>query len=221
MTLKIRNTRDLTRDPRSREPWPENFVEWNKPRDPKLLDELGRILDQAEDEKPLQDFYTQQSYLLAVAFAPHRCWIFPKPRFGGGKLIPDFLYCDRNSLGYAWTIIELESPLAAPTNKDGSVSKALHHAVEQIHDYRRWVRDYALFEDQQGLKGLNSDCEGLVVIGRREERTELERQRLAEFRKQKIDIASYDRLVNDAREHLAFINHHSTTTAKSRRSDRI
>jgi hypothetical protein len=134
--------------------------------------------------------------------------VFPKPRLGGGKFIPDFLYCDLNSLGYTWTLIEFESPTLDATNKDGSVSHDCHHAVQQIRDYRRWLRDNALFEENRGFKGLNADCEALVVIGRRDVgRTELEQQRLADFRKETIEIASYDRLLVQARDHLAVVNH--------------
>jgi hypothetical protein len=55
---------------------------------------------------------------------------------------------------------------------------------------------------------LNADCEGYVVIGRRDaDRTELEQQRLADFRRQRIEIASYDRLVHQAKGHLEHVNH--------------
>ncbi|HKW61905.1 MAG TPA: Shedu anti-phage system protein SduA domain-containing protein [Candidatus Acidoferrum sp.] len=203
MAMKTFNTSDLPHDPRIREPWPENFVEWYLPRDPKLIEELAKILNEAADEKPLQEFYTAHPYLLALAFPCHCCWVFPKPRLGGGKYIPDFLYCDLNSLGYKWTLIELESPAMEATNKDETVSHDCHHAVEQIRDYRRWIRDNALFEEKQGFRGLNADCDGLVVIGRRDGgRTELEQQRLADFRKENIEIASYDRLLYQAKDHL-------------------
>jgi hypothetical protein len=143
MDIKRGNTRDLLNDPKAREPWPANFVEWNKPRDLKLLDELKKILDEAQDERPLQQFYMEHPYLLALAFPVHRCWVFPKPRLGGGRWIPDFLLCDLNSLGYSWTLIELESPRMEATNKDERVSAACHHAAGQILDYRRWLRDCA------------------------------------------------------------------------------
>lgn len=204
--LEILNTNDLpTKE--MKEPWPANFVEWFRPRDPALFERFDRALNDAKDERPLQDFLTEHPYLLALAFPVHCCWLFPKPRLGGGKHIPDFALCDLNSLGYKWTLIELESPTMDATNKDGSVSKGCHHAVEQILDYRRWVRDNALFEEKQGLRGLNSDCDGWVVIGRRDgARTDLERQRLADFRKQNIEIASYDRLLSRAKTHLGSLH---------------
>jgi len=200
--IKIFNTRDLPTD-EMKQPWPAHFVEWYLPRDPVLFQQFDKTLNESTDERPLQEFLSQHPYLLALAFPVHCCWIFPKPRLGGGKHIPDFALCDLNSLGYKWTLIELESPTMDATNKDGSVSKDCHHAVQQILDYRRWVRDNALFEEKHGFSGLNSDCDGWVVIGRRDgERTELEQQRLADFRNQRIEIASYDRLVSSARAHF-------------------
>jgi Domain of unknown function (DUF4263) len=205
LRLRTFNTKDLLNDPKIREPWPDNFVDWNRPEDPRTLDELEKILNEAEDERPLQAFYTAHPYFLANIFQPHCCWLFPKPRLGG-EYIPDFLYCDHNSLGYAWTIIELESPKMEATNKDGSVSADCHHAVGQILDYRRWLTENALAV-QKKYPSLNDRCEGVVVIGRRDSgRTELEQSRLADFRQQRIEIASYDRLLYQARERLRHIN---------------
>jgi hypothetical protein len=196
-----------------KEPWPDSFVEWYRPRDPALLDAYEHVLNEAKDEMTLQAFFTDHPYLLVLAVPLHCCWLFPKPRLGGGTWIPDFLVCDYNSLGYKWTAIELESPLMRSTNKDGSVSAGCHHAVQQILDYRRWVRDNALFEEKQGYRGLNADCDGIVVMGRQNaDRSELERQRLADFRKQHIEIASYDRLLIRIREHLHYVNLGSGST---------
>lgn len=211
--MEIIKPRDLLDDPRIREPWPRNCVNWNTPRDPRILDELEQILHDAEDERPLQEFFTKHPYLLTVPFSPHCCWIFPLPRLGGGKHIPDFLYCDRDSLGYAWTLIELESPKADATNKDGSVSKATHHAVEQIRDYRHWLTENALAE-QKEYGSINAKCDGLILIGRREDRNELEQRRLADYREQHIEISSYDRLLYQAREQVARINTNWEKAAK-------
>jgi hypothetical protein len=204
MSLEIRNTRDLTVPTADmKQLWPDNYINWTQRVDPAVFEELARILSEAKDERPLQEFYTAHPSLLALVFPVHNCWVFPKPRLGGGKWIPDFLLCDRNSLGYHWILIELESPTMEATNKDESVSVGCHHAVQQILDYRRWVRDNALFEEKQGFRGLNADCDGWVVLGRRDGgRTEPEQQRLADFRKQKIEIASYDRLIIAAQDHL-------------------
>lgn len=204
--MEVKNTRDLANDTKIREPWPKNFVEWYEPRDPRLLDELHAVLDGAADEKPLQAFYEAHPYLLAIAFRPHCCWVFSHPRLGGGRHIPDFLYCDSDSLGYKWVLVELESPREEATTKNEAISAMCQHAVEQILDYRSWLRDNALAE-QREFPGISDRCEGYIVIGRRDGgRTEKERRRLADFREQHIEVASYDRLLYEARDHLVGIN---------------
>lgn len=213
MSLETRKASDLLKDPAIREPWPANWVDWTAPRDPRLFDEYARILNEAKDEQPLQAFFTTHPYLLALAFPVHHSWVFPKPRLGGGKWIPDFLVCDRNSLGYQWTLVELESPTMEATNSNESVSADTHHAVQQIRDYRRWLRDNALFEQSQGYRGLNADCDGFIVIGRRDGRTALEQERLADFRRDHIEIASYDRLLVLTRDHLQSLRPRIPATA--------
>jgi hypothetical protein len=211
----IRKAKDLLNDPAIGEPWPDFFVKWNKQRDPKIVEQLAAILNEAKDEKSLQKFYTEHPYLLAIALRPHYCWVFPLPRLGGGQHIPDFLYCDQNSLGYQWTLIELESPTMDATNQDGSISKDCHHAVQQILDYRGWLRDNALAE-QKTYPSLSERCDGYVLIGRRDGgRTELEQKRLAEFKQQRIEIGSYDRLLYQAKEHLQHINRGWEESAKA------
>lgn len=204
MKYEIFNTRDL---PRDKGPWPDRFVQWYIHRDPTEIEDFRRVIDGARDERPIQDFLEKRPHILALAFPVHCCWIFPRPRLGGGKYIPDFLLCDLCSLGYQWALIELESPTAEATNKGGSVSGACHHALEQIRDYRRWLRDNALFEKGQGFEGLNADCSAWITIGRRNrERTDIEQQRLADYGRERIEVASYDRLLVEAREHLLHIN---------------
>jgi hypothetical protein len=82
MSLTIRNTKDLLDDPKIREPWPEQFVDWYTQRDPKVADELATVLNEAKNERPLQEFHTNHPYMLALAFSVHCCWVFPKPRLG-------------------------------------------------------------------------------------------------------------------------------------------
>jgi len=97
--------------------WPDKFVDWTKSVDSETFRQLANKLDNASDERPLQEFFTRHPNILVLAFPVHSCWVFPKPRLGGGKYIPDFLLCDRTSLGYKWTLIELENQNFPATNK--------------------------------------------------------------------------------------------------------
>jgi hypothetical protein len=208
-------TRDI------REPWPDNYVDWTSPIPRAVFRAFEHILNSAQDERPLQAFFTKHPYLLALAFPVHPCWLFPKPRLAGGKFVPDFALCDKTSLGYKWRLIELESPLMRPTTKGQSVSHQCQHAVEQILDYRDSLRKNMLFEESQGWEGLNADCDGIVVIGRRDEaRTEVEMRRLTDFRQQRIEIASYDRLLFQARDHYAALHARSEILEKFKADQR-
>jgi len=205
METKILNTGEPPGDPKIKEPWPENFVDWNRPGDLRLLDEFDSRLSEAEDERPLREFFVVHPHLLANIFEPHCCWLFPKPCLGT-TYVPDFLYCDRDSSGFEWRLVELESPKMQATTEAGSISGHCHHAVEQIFDYRRWLHENASVVQKQ-YPNLGQDCHGLIVIGRQEkERTELEHEPLAEFRNQRIEIASYDSLLYQVRERMEFIN---------------
>lgn len=91
--------------------------------------------------------------------------------------------------------------------------QATHHAVEQIRDYRHWLKENALAE-QKEYRSINANCDGLILIGRREDRTEVEQRRLADYREQHIEISSYDRLLYQARERVAHINGNWEEAAK-------
>jgi hypothetical protein len=120
----------------------------------RLLDELERLINRSEDERPIQEFLRDHPYVLATALYPHNCWIFPYPRLGGGQHIPDFLYCDRNSLGYRYILVDLESPTMPALNRNQNVSAGTHHAVQQIQDYRGWLRANSLGEQRQCLTSV-------------------------------------------------------------------
>ncbi len=202
MALELKNTKDLLNDPRIREPWPDNWVNWIEPFSERLLDELERLIYTSRDERPIQEFLKDHPYVLATALYPHNCWIFPHPRLGGGQHIPDFLYCDRNSLGFRYRLVELESPTLRALNQDQSVSAGTHHAVQQIQDYQGWLRANALAEQRQ-FPEISERCEGYIIIGRAEDgRNEDGQRRLADLRQSHIEVASYDRLLAEARNHF-------------------
>ena len=187
---------------------PDNRLIWHELRED-LADQLDAVLGGAQDERPLQAFFEQHPFVLPLALLGglHQySWVFPQPRLGNGIYIPDFVACDRDSLGFQWKLVELESPTASATNKDDSVSHACHHAVQQIRDYKRWLRDNLGFERQHGWHEITGECESWIVIGRRGDRSEIARERLADFKKESIAIHSYDHIVEGYRHAQAYIN---------------
>src|SRR5260221_6292261 len=104
LRMRTRNTNDLP-TAEMKQPWPDKYVDWTAKIDPSVFEAFQRILNGAKDERPLQAFLAKHPYVLALAFPVHSCWLFAKPRLAGGKFIPDFALCDKNSLEYKWRLI--------------------------------------------------------------------------------------------------------------------
>jgi hypothetical protein len=120
-----------------------------------------------------------------------------KPDFTGW--VPDFILCDWSSLGPQWLIVELESPRRNPAISKG-LSATCNHAVQQINDYRTYLRDNSAFLRAEGFGDIHCECQGIVVIGRRSDRNrERQRARLEALRRDRIEIMSYDRLLDECR----------------------
>jgi hypothetical protein len=130
---------------------------------------------------------------------PHITWVLPRkalPNPEGGSSFPDFLICDWNSNGPAWTLVELESPREKVLNKAG-VSAVLRHAQQQIEDYRAHLRKHSSMWREAGMPGLHRKCDAWIVIGRRQQRAEKEQERIANLREVGIQVVSYDRPVGE------------------------
>ena len=98
-------------------------------------------------------------------------------------------------------LVELESPTADPLRRDGSIRDTLHHAVEQVQDYRRWLGQHGnYFREEHGCWGIEAGCAASIVIGRREMRDDEDgRGRIRDLRRDGIEVMSYDRLVETYR----------------------
>ena len=58
----------------------------------------------------------------------------------GADLITDFvLGFDRGSEGFAYELIEIESPHTPPYNADGTPSRRMNVALQQIRDWKQWI----------------------------------------------------------------------------------
>ena len=188
-------------------------LHWNKPRR-NLVANLRRTLQYARDERPLQEFFLKQpeAIVFGIYGGPHQVWVFPHPQFGtieGLDSVPDFLICNWSSVGPEWIVVELESPTLNPINTKG-ISAICNHAVQQVNDYRKFFSEYVESLRNVGWIGLNGDCRGYVVIGRRWSRgSKKDVERLANFRKDKIEIVSYDRVLEKCSEMQRWVNTNS------------
>ena len=193
------------------EPPPElapHEVDWSR-YSANHLQELESVLAQACDEKPFQTFLADHPHVLILGILGQKrqAWTLDRPNFAG-KYIPDFLIGMRDSLGPTWMLVELESPTMEILRQDGEPRHELNHAVQQIRDYRRWLRaNHDFFRKESGCWGIEAGCTGTVVIGRREMRADrLGAERVRDFRNENIDVMSYDRLVERYRGQCEWIN---------------
>lgn len=182
----------------NRKPWPEHYVEQRVPSDVNVAD-LSRILDKAMDERPLQEYLAEvPAFLRQLVPACADFWCFDRPSLGG-EFVPDFLLCWRNSVGFNWHYVELENPTKPPLIKSGRPSAKLVEALGQVSDWRDWLREnigYA--RGHLGLKGIDAEAGGIVIIGRRCHIDPKHALRYRSLSTPSISVMSYDRLIENS-----------------------
>jgi hypothetical protein len=201
----------LERDPLADDPLREFFVWWDTITRSDA-DRLEQVLDEAcrtprTAEAVLQTYLEEHPlFLVQHLGGGHGRWVIPHPRFGN-QLIPDFVMGDRHSGGFEWTLVELESPTARMFNAKGDPSATLQHALRQLTDWRVWLevnQNYAARPRKDaglGLTNISSNAQGLVLIGRTDNRDDgvvARRRRLAQDNN--IKLHTYDWLVRQARD---------------------
>jgi len=160
------------------------------------VDDFERVLGDAADERPLQTFLASFPVLLAPLAQPGgKIWCLDRPRLGS-EFVPDFLLASVTSIGFLWTMIELESPTGRPLTRVGLPAKKLAEALKQIRDWRTWLTDNVAYaRGELGLKDIDSVCAAFVVIGRR---AGLDPKQIKTYRALSADgviVMSYDRLL--------------------------
>lgn len=188
----------------------ENYCIWaagGGDADEDVIAKYLEELESAKDERPIQRYLQEHPQLvLGEPWAQCR-WVIPQPSLGG-KYVPDFLVARLNSMGIIWTLVELESP-RAPLFTEGRPRKQLSKGLNQINDWRRWItnnQDTARrprSQDGLGLTGITSMAGGAVLIGRDDQRTDDDRERIQQiYFQQQISIRSYDWLARDAKTRI-------------------
>jgi len=159
-------------------------------------------LEKSTTERQLQRYLEQHPVMLIrpIGGLPLK-WVIPQKRLGS-EHVPDFVIGERDSTGYHWIAVELESPKAKLFNKNGDPSKQLNHAIRQLTDWRTWLKrnqNYAArlrSENGLGLTDIDSDLEGLIIIGRRLRLDPMTKERRREMaNKLKARIHTYDWLI--------------------------
>ena len=173
------------------------------------LTSIVSLLSTNPHESEMHEFLAANPQFLNQALrAGHGRYQISKQRLGS-QLITDFLLADVSSIGIEWYAVELESPRGTVHRKDGRPTADVHHAIDQILDWRNWLMsnfDYArrsVGQDGLGLIGIDHRIHGLVIMGRRSDFPE----RYNQFRRnmidrERIEIHSYDWLVELAERSL-------------------
>ncbi len=165
-----------------------------------LAERFERIINTAEREEDLQKFLAENPFILAQQL-PHCHHVIPKFRLGG-RYVSDFLLLEIASSGWEWVLVEIEPANAQLVTQSGQLAERVRNGVQQVKDWRDWLmnnRDEAIrprSADGLGLQGIDYIW-GWVVVGRRSQVTDrFNRLRNQIQRDSRIEIMTYDRLLN-------------------------
>ena len=138
------------------------------------VEELRRVVDEADNEKPIQELLERCPQLLASLLRGESRYCRPQVRFGA-HYVADFLLADIDSNGIRWVLVELETPNSCVTlEKRNEFDRYARKGREQINDWRRWIGNNLLqahllhHENGIGLPDIEQRAEGVVLVGRRE-----------------------------------------------------
>lgn len=185
------------------------FVWWNSITT-EDVSHFEDVVNGAADERPVQKYLEERPIMLVQALGGgHGRWAIPQKRLGS-EYVPDFMVGEKSSIGFEWIAVELESPQAQVFNRgNGDPSRQLNHAIRQIQDWRSWLvsnQNYAdrpRSENGLGLRNIDGNVPGLILIGRRSTQLENTNARRRQYQKDLgVKIRTYDWLLELARSRV-------------------
>lgn len=201
--IRFRPASEVFEEELAKDPLRDYYTKWDT-INMKDVAALRTTLKRATKEEDLQAFLRDHPLLLIQHLGGgHGRWVLPKPRLGS-HYVPDFIIGDRHSGGRSWVAVELESPLRPMFTKAGDPSRYLTRAIRQVLEWRTWLmanRAYAIAPpdaDGLGLEDIDSDLEGLIIIGRRGLGPNPVGLRRRLERDHRLEIHSYDWLIDRA-----------------------
>lgn len=185
-------------------PHQEHLTHWDEVTQ-EQVSRLENAIEQARNEEDIQRFLQTHPHLLIQHLGGgHGRWVIPKLRLGS-EYVTDFVIGEKDSSGFWWTLVELESPKVRLFNRNGGPSSSLNHAIRQIQDWRIWLqsnRNYAANPPENGghdLRDIRADAPGLILLGRRSDVTSdtnsRRRQMMIDLN---IKIHSFDWLIDQS-----------------------
>ncbi len=164
------------------------------------IDEFERLVDGAEDERPIQRFLSDHQHMLACLLGDRLRYSVALPRLGS-QYVPDFVIAGVDSLGIRWVLVELETPNTAMYLTDGKqFSGKTRNALSQVVDWRHWLSENLSYarspkdRDGLGLIDIAPKPPAVVVIGRRSGLSAAREAARHDSVDRNIEIQTYDRL---------------------------
>jgi hypothetical protein len=175
------------------------------------VEQLQEVIDAAKDERPIQSFLEARPQILAALLTGTSRFCVMRPQLGG-RIIPDFLLSDVDSLGIRWVLVELETPVSTITLKnDNLLDKYARKGVSQVEEWRNWFQNNLELarrsrrDGGHGLVDIRPRSEGLVLVGRRArmyDNADVVRHPIRE--NQHIRVHTYDWLIDRLNGVLSF-----------------
>ncbi|WP_404362889.1 Shedu anti-phage system protein SduA domain-containing protein [Corallococcus coralloides] len=151
---------------------------------------------------PAHKHYVAQNPRLLIEHlrGGHGRYVIPGNSIPGAPPI-DFLIAERSSIGFEWTIIELENPQDSATDSNGKPTSALMRAHDRIEEWRSWLdqnldrarRDIS--RNGLGLGDIEAKTPALILIGRRTQAASGAHARIRLLSRELIQVHTYDWLV--------------------------
>lgn len=150
-------------------------------------------------------------YNFRFRFGHHKAFLFREFPLGS-DYVADFLIVGKNSEGYHFVFVELESPSESITRKDGEFGDAIRKGIAQVRDWRRWLNAVFPSLHSEFTKHLGNHDRNLpgaffkldptrlhfvVVAGRRTDYTKKTYALRRELREEtRIELLHYDNLLD-------------------------
>jgi len=178
-----------------------------------------KLLDSEKNEREILNFINQNYYygiigslfLTEFNFGHHDSYIFKEFELSSSFRV-DYLLIGKNSHGYHFIFVELESPSGTITKNDGSFGSTLRKGIKQVQDWDEWLESnfISLSSSFDKYRNTRKDLPKeffkldktklnyVVVAGRRKdfnEKTRREKRNILKY--QNIKILHYDNLVDN------------------------
>lgn len=209
-----------------KELFPNNYLDIDELEDKIQLEnaseELLNLLNSKCNERDILNYIRDTKYYFIAGsifqygaihftFGHHEAFLFKEFPLGT-NYITDFLLIGKNSGGYEFIFVEMESPQGLITLKDGEFGDVIRKGISQVKDWNRWLEanytslssefekhlgNYKKSLPKEFYKLDKSRLHYVVIAGRREDFTEKTYSLKRELhRDNNITLMHYDNLID-------------------------